>query len=118
MASLADQARAMAEYNAWVIGKIYESCAPIPDAERKGDVGACCESIHGTLKRLRVADRIWMGRFAGPVFTVKGLDAELYADFDELRREREKTDAVISVWAGKLTDEGLQRALHYTPITN
>ena len=118
VASLAVQARTMADYNAWMNGKLYDCCAPIPDAERKRDVGAFFKSIHGTLNHILVADRIWMGRFAGPLFTVKGLDTELYADFDELRREREKTDAAISAWVGKLTDEDLEGTLHYTPITN
>jgi uncharacterized damage-inducible protein DinB len=39
----------MAEYNAWMDGKIYEKCAAIPDADRRKDMGAFFKSIHGTL---------------------------------------------------------------------
>jgi len=118
MASLAEHARTMAEYNAWMNGKLYDCCAQVPDGERKRDVGAFFKSIHGTLNHLLVADRIWMGRFVGPLFTVKGLDTELYADFDELRREREKTDADISAWVNGLSDADLAGTLRYTSIVN
>ena len=118
MASLALHARTMAEYNAWMNARLYDCCAPIPDEERKRDVGAFFKSIHGTLNHLLVADRIWMARFTGKPFSVKSLDAELYADFGELRRERETTDAAISAWASTLTDADLEATLRYTSIVN
>jgi uncharacterized damage-inducible protein DinB len=108
----------MAEYNAWMNGKLYDCCASIPDDERKRDVGAFFKSIHGTLNHLLVADRIWMGRFTGVAFVVPGLDTELYADFGELRRERARTDAAITAWATALTDADLAGALNYTSIVN
>jgi uncharacterized damage-inducible protein DinB len=118
MASLALQVRTMAEYNAWMNARLYDCCAPIPDAERKRDVGAFFKSIHGTLNHLLAADRIWMARFTGQPVTVKGLDAELYSDFDELRRERVKTDAAISEWVNGLSEADLDGTLRYTSIVN
>jgi Uncharacterized protein conserved in bacteria len=110
--------RAMARYNRWMNERLYECCVRIPDAERKRDMGAFFKSIHGTLNHLLLADRVWMGRFVGPVFTPKSLADELYADFNELRRERMKTDEAIDRWVASLTNEKLRGELRYNSIVN
>lgn len=38
---------------------------------------------------------------------IRSLDQELYADFDELRRERGTTDAVIESWVGQIAADRL-----------
>ena len=37
---LSEQARVLAEYNAWINGKLYAVCATLPDEERKRNRGA------------------------------------------------------------------------------
>ena len=99
----------MAQYNAWMNRGIYDTCASLPDEERKRDLHAFFGSIHRTLNHLLLTDRMQMGRFvgadrmqsldeAGRVIEIRSLDQELYADFATLRREREKTDAAIEAW--------------------
>ena len=44
---------------------------------------------------------------------IRTLDQELYADFDELRRERARTDAELSAWVEALTEEKLAGPLVY-----
>src|SRR4051812_9325657 len=110
--------RAMARYNRWMNERLYECCAGVPDAERKRDMGAFFKSIHGTLNHLLLADRVWLGRFVGPPFTPKSLADELYADFDELRRERARADDDIDEWIATLTNERLRGELRYTSIVN
>jgi uncharacterized damage-inducible protein DinB len=90
----------------------------LADAARKEDVGAFFKSIHGTLNHLLVADRVWMGRFAGPIFVPVSLAQELYADFGELRAARAAMDASIEAWAESLTDDTLAGDLTYTSIVN
>jgi uncharacterized damage-inducible protein DinB len=116
--SLAVHALRMARYNAWMNGKIYDCCSRIPEVQRKQDVGAFFKSIHGTLNHLLLADRVWMGRFVGPLFTPVSLAQELYSDFDELRREREKTDRDIVAFAEGLDDAALAHTLNYQSIVN
>ena len=41
---------------------------------------------------------------------------ELYADFDELRRERAMTDTAITIWTENLTEEKLASMLGYVGI--
>ncbi len=43
----------------------------------------------------------------GKAWTFRSLDQELYSDFDELRRERAKTDADIEEYVARLTVEKL-----------
>jgi len=84
----------MAEYNCWMNERLYAVCAEIPDEERKRDAHAFFKSIHGTLNHLLVGDKLWLGRFLDDPFPVESLDQELYADFDAMRAERERTDDV------------------------
>jgi uncharacterized damage-inducible protein DinB len=103
----------MASYNRWMNERLYALCAELSDAERKRDRGAFFESIHGTLNHILLGDRIWLGRFVGRPIAVRSMDQELYAEFDELRSEREITDREITAWAESLTAEALGRSLEY-----
>lgn len=106
---------ALARYNRWMNEKLYACAATLSDAERKRDAGAFFLSIHGTLNHLLLADRVWLGRFTGAAVAdgdmgpggIRSLDQELYADFDELRRERASTDDALSRWVSVLTPERL-----------
>ena len=108
----------MAAYNRWMNERLYACCAQLPDELRKRDLGAFFRSIHGTLNHLLLADRIWLGRFLGRPYAVRSLDQELYADFDELRRERAATDTVIDEWVASLTETDLAGELSYTSIAS
>lgn len=99
--------RTMARYNRWMNKRLYAVCAALPDETRKSDRGAPFHSIHGTLNHLLLADRLWMGRFRGAPYAIRGLDQDLYADFEELRAARAASDAEILAWADSLTDEEL-----------
>ncbi|HVK82750.1 MAG TPA: DinB family protein [Kofleriaceae bacterium] len=101
--------------------KLYATAASLSDEARKRDCGAFFKSIHGTFNHLLVADRIWLARFTGATIPdgfmgpggIRSLDHELYADFDELRRERARTDDELSAWVAGLTGERLTGALVY-----
>jgi uncharacterized damage-inducible protein DinB len=108
----------MAAYNRWMNGNVYDACAKLSDEERKRDAGAFFKSIHGTLNHLLLGDRVWLGRFIGVPFPVKALSQELYADFDELRAERTKTDEDIIAWAGSLSDAEFDGQLSYMSTVN
>src|SRR5580658_284409 len=106
-----EHCRALARYNRWMNEKLYGVASELTDEERKRDRGAFFKSIHGTLNHLLLADRVWMGRFTGVSLHgdslgpngIRALDQELYADFDELRRERTKTDGELESWVSGLT---------------
>jgi uncharacterized damage-inducible protein DinB len=121
-----DQYRALARYNAWMNERLYAVAATMPDAERRRDVGAFFRSVHGTLGHLLLTDRAWLWRFTQdarvaqsldaegkPIAPTGRLDQELYADFEQLRRERVRTDADIAAFAVALTPERLAGELAY-----
>lgn len=114
----ANLARDLASYNQWMNQRLYAACAGLTDAERRQDRGVFFKSIHGTLNHLLLGDRVWLSRFRRTQFRPRGLDEELYAEFDELRRERERTDEDIIGWVASLTDEALAGQLRYTSIVN
>jgi len=105
--------RMMAGYNRWMNERLYALCAAMPDEERKRDRGAFFRSIHGTLNHLLVADRSWLGRFTGVEFPIRSLDQELFAHFDDLRRERAATDAAIEDFCDRLTEDRLAANIEY-----
>jgi uncharacterized damage-inducible protein DinB len=111
---------ASARYNRWMNEKLYELSAKLTDEARKRDSGAFFKSIHGTFNHLLVADRVWLARFKGQPAPegfmapgIRALDQELYADFAELREQRELTDAELSTWVADLTEERLAAPLVY-----
>lgn len=104
----------MARYNQWANARLYNACADLSDAERKLPRKAFFGSIHGTLNHILVADRIWLSRIVpwdAPL--VIPLDSELYADFAELRREREKQDATIIDYVSGLTEAKIAGDISY-----
>lgn len=123
--ALTEHYHAMARYNRWMNDRLYAVCASIPDADRRRDRGAFFRSLHGTLNHLLLTDRAWLGRFtgdravatsldaAGQPIAVRGLDHELYADFDVLRRERARTDGDLAAWVATLDDARLAAPLSY-----
>jgi uncharacterized damage-inducible protein DinB len=66
-----------------------------------------------------LADKIWLGRFTGVKVPdgymakggIRSLDQELYPDFEELCKERARTDEEISVWVSGQTDAQLAAPL-------
>lgn len=113
---VASYAVTMARYNQWMNRKLYEAVGTLSDEERKADLGLFFHSIHGTLNHLMVADRIWLGRFTGSPFPAKSLDQELFADFNELRKERDATDTQIIEWAQQLATMPVPERLPYTSL--
>ena len=113
---------ALARYNRWMNDKLYALAATLSDEARKHDCGAFFKSIHGTLNHLLLADRVWLARFTGVAIPsdligpggIRSLDQELYADFEELRRERALTDEDLSAWIAGLTPQRLAAPLVYT----
>jgi uncharacterized damage-inducible protein DinB len=104
----------MARYNQWMNRKIYAVCAEVPDDDRTKDMGAFFKSIHATLNHLLYGDKAWMGRFTGNPFLTDNMGVDLYSDFEELRKEREKMDQQIIEWSQTLTPEWLDSEMTYT----
>jgi uncharacterized damage-inducible protein DinB len=120
-----EQYRALARYNRWMNRKLYGVVSTLEEAVQKRDLGAFFASIHGSLNHILLADRTWMLRFTGdeerfvsrtaaqePI-AITALSQELYADFETLHRERERTDEDILEWAYALDEAALDRVLEY-----
>ncbi|MEI9941371.1 MAG: DinB family protein [Pseudomonadota bacterium] len=110
---------ASTRYNSWMNDKLYALAATLSDEARKCDVGAFFKSIHGTFNHLLLTDKVWLARFKGTIAPdgfmglegIRSLDQELYADFDQLRRERARTDDELTAWISPLSHEQLAAPL-------
>jgi uncharacterized damage-inducible protein DinB len=107
-------ARTMGAYNRWMNERLYETCAGLPDSERRRDRGAFFKSVHGTLNHLLYGDRAWMSRFLGRDLGWKGPADELYARFEDLREARAELDRLIEEWAARLQEPWLAQGFTYT----
>ena len=85
----------------------------LSDEERKRDRRAFFRSIHGPLNHILLTDRGWLARFNGKPWPFPTLDQELYANFDELRRERGRTDREIGEFLTGIAPERLDAPLSY-----
>lgn len=106
----------LSQYNCWMNERLFDLCSSIPNAIRKEDRGAFFRSIHGTLNHILLADKLWLGRFKHQPLKYQSLEQELFAEFEDLRQEREKTDQEIIDWANSLTEEQLAAPLRFTSV--
>ena len=111
-----DNFAALARYNQWINRLIYDCAARLTDEERKRDVGAFFQSLHGTMNHLLLGDKVWLGRFVGEPFAAASLGQELYSDFAALRAEREAHDLRILAWANRLEPAWLASRFEYRRV--
>ncbi len=111
--SAADLFRKLAGFNAWANGKIYDSCAALPDAALREDRGAFFGSILAALNHLLVVDKGWISRIEGVESGVESLDQILHEDMAELRRAREAEDARLIGLCEGLDQDGIDRIVSY-----
>jgi uncharacterized damage-inducible protein DinB len=114
MSNLREQYVFFGRYNRWMNEKLYALAATLSDEERRRPMGAFFGSIQATLSHILLADRIWLARFgAGESPSFKSMRDELYPDFDDLRRERVRTDDAIEAFVASLDDDRLMATTTY-----
>jgi uncharacterized damage-inducible protein DinB len=111
--ALARNFQMLARYNTLANQRLYETCACLPDSERKKCRPAFFGSINGTLNHLMVGDRLWLARFSDDEIPSTNLDAILYEDFGELREAREEEDVRIEEFATRINERFLQGSIRY-----
>ncbi len=105
--------RVMAAYNSEMNRRIYTGADRLTDAQRREDRGLFWGSLFGTLNHLMWADRQWMSRLSDwPRNTIPNPQSPtLFADYDDLRRERIKADAALEAWAEGIDEAWLDQDL-------
>lgn len=106
----------LARYNGWVNERLFEVCEGLGETARRRDVGLFFRSIHGTLNHLLLGDRVWLGRLTATPFAAASLADELYADFDELWRQRRLTDVALRGYVEALDEAAVDEVLRYRSL--
>lgn len=117
--------RLLAEYNAWMNGKIYDACGGLSAEALAENRGAFFGSILGTLEHLVVADTIWLKRFAQHPAGVRSPEIEAlptpsslamiqFAALEPLRARRALLDRTIGDWVGGLAEADLDLPFSYS----
>ena len=105
--------RTMAAYNAEMNRRLFAAADRLSEEARREPRGAFWHSIHGTLVHILWGDGQWMSRFDDwerPQTPIKQSD-HYREDWGELRAARDKADADIARWAGKVDDAWLNEDL-------
>lgn len=103
----------MADYNQWMNTKLYRLCDALSDADRKKNVKATFDSIHGLFNHLLFADRAWMKRFTGKAYLNKPLGEWIYDDYEVMKREHLAMGEEIIQWARGLDETWLAAPFRY-----
>ena len=111
-----------AHYNQWSNRRIYDAAATLGDSDYRADRGVFFKSMQGTLNHLLVTDKIWLNRLS-PAAAAFGpapqkLDAILFANFTELRTEREAQDMRIVEFVAGLSQAALISTVLYRRVSS
>jgi uncharacterized damage-inducible protein DinB len=108
----------MARYGAWMNEKLLALCAALPADVRRQDRGAFFRSVHGTLDHILSGDLAWLSRFATDAAAPPPLGVELFADFEELSRERRICDRRLQAWSAGVDRGWLEAPMAFTSQTD
>lgn len=104
----------LARYNRIANERLFEKCAELDDTEYRKQRQGSFGSIHRLLNHILLGDRIWMARFEGNGAGTPALGTILFDAFSDLRSAREKQDAGIETFFGRLDARFLDKTLKYT----
>jgi uncharacterized damage-inducible protein DinB len=122
---LSDHVALMAEYNAWMNTRLYETCTNLSASELAQNRNAYFGSIIGTLNHLVVADIIWLKRIASSLQLSAELDAVarlpmpasldevLHSDLGELTTQRLVLDDAFLTLSQSLSDATLKQTITF-----
>lgn len=114
---ITDYAIGMAEYGAWMNGRLFAVAAELSDEERKRDLGAFFGSLHRTLNHILLGDEAWLQRLQGRAVTMTSPGQELYPDFEELREARRDMDVRIRLWAESVSEDFAASAFSFYSVS-
>jgi len=108
----------MARYNCWQNQSLYREADGLSEAERQLHRGAFFGSIQQTLSHILWGDTMWMSRLDGaePPDARISEKGRFTICWDEMKAARLKTDARISDWAGRITDDDLRREINWQSV--
>jgi uncharacterized damage-inducible protein DinB len=106
--------RTMAEYAAWMNGKLIARASTLSDEARKRDLGAFFKSLHNTLDHANYGDMAWLARLAGGKKPAVPLGGVLDAEWDMLTARRAALDEGLRSYAAATTIESLAALHTYT----
>jgi uncharacterized damage-inducible protein DinB len=103
----------LACHNAWANRRLYQACAALSEEEYLRERPSSFGSLHATLNRALVADRVWIARIEGRALPNLRLDQILYADLIGLKVARSAEDAHLRNLVAGISENMLGQRLIY-----
>jgi len=104
--------RILYDYNVWANNRTLESCTSLTDEQFIRDLSSSFRSIRDTLLHIVNAEWIWLERWHGRSPDTWPKDSE-FPNLESVRRRFAEIDRGLVDYVASLTNEDLQRVLHY-----
>ena len=104
----------LSAYNSWMNNKLFTLCDSLSDETRNKDMGAFFGSIHRTLDHILYGDKAWLERLRDGIYVPRDINETLYANWEDLKRERFIMDNEIDAWVKSLSESTLNQVHTYT----
>ncbi len=104
--------RLLFQYNAWADRRLLDACASLTNEQFTRNLGSSFSSVRDTVTHLYGAEFAWNERIHGrsPNKLLSGAD---YPDLTAIRPKLEEMDAYYIDYVSKLTQQDLDRVIHY-----
>src|SRR5580692_1391512 len=103
------------QYNAWADRRLLDACASLTNEQFTRNLGSSFGSVRDTVAHIYGAEWAWNERFQGR--SPSGLPmASAYPDLASVRTKLEEMDSFYLDFASKLTQQDLDRVMHYKSL--
>jgi uncharacterized damage-inducible protein DinB len=108
--------RLLFQYNAWADRRVLDACAALDNEQFTRSLGSSFSSVRDTVVHLYGAEFAWNERIHGrsPNALLTGAG---YPDLASIRPKLEEMDAYYVGYVSKLTQQDLDRVIHYKAFT-
>ena len=108
--------RLLFQYNQWADRRLLDACSALTNEQFTRDLGSSFRSVRDTVAHLYGAEWVWNERIQGrsPSSLVSGAT---FPDLASVRAKLEEMDSYYIDYVSKLTQQDLERIIHYKSFT-
>jgi uncharacterized damage-inducible protein DinB len=108
--------RTLFQFNQWADRRTLDACSTLTNEQFMRDLGSSFRSVRDTVAHLYGAEWVWNERIQGrsPSSLVSG---STFPDLASVRAKLEEMDSYYIDYVSKLTQQDLERIIHYKSFT-
>lgn len=108
-----DHVQALYEYNEWANEHVLKAASALSDDEFGRDLGASFGSVEGSLAHIVAGQTVWLQRWTSGSNPKSLMELQAIRGLPAIEAEFAESHAGLREYVAGLTDENLDRVLHY-----